>query len=322
MRWLYLPVLFAVLPLVAAWLWARRRFQKQRPALAYSSLQLFQSAPLGWRAKLLPFKELLPAVALLLLLIALARPQHILAHYPRWDKGIDVVLALDVSSSMLQRDLLPNRLEVTRTALLRWSKEKRQREDRLGMVLFARKAYTLCPLTSDHKMLREMIAHIQIGVLEDDTAIGDAIATSLARLRHSPLKQRAIVLLTDGENNSGQVHPMVAAGVAKQMKIPVYALLIGKQIGPITSAQQQHTPWSVLQEVAQRSGGKAWWTRDEKAIHTALSEILGRIAPQRRQTPTRQTLTQERFHWLAWPALALLLLFVFLDLGPLREPLS
>ncbi|MCB9639621.1 MAG: VWA domain-containing protein [Myxococcales bacterium] len=321
MRWLYPLVFLALIPFSVWWFWARRRFLRQRPALAYSSLQLFEGAPVGLGARLVGYKDLLLGLACFLVLVALARPQKILAHWPRWDKGVDVVFALDVSSSMLQQDLQPNRIEVTRKALIQWSKEKRQREDRLGLVLFARQAYTVCPLTSDHKMLREMIDHIQIGVLEDDTAIGDAIASSIARLRHSKLKQRAIILLTDGENNSGQVHPMVAAGVAKQMKIPVYALLVGKRISPVVPTQQQRTPWRVLQDVAERSGGKAWRARDAGQIQKILSEILDRIAPQRRKKPTKQTLTQELFGWFAWPALALLLLFALLDLGPLREPL-
>ena len=317
------PLYLLLLPLLlVGYLWLRRRYLRRHPALAFPDLQHLLPFARSWRSHLAWYKDLFLLGALLCVTVALARPQIILAECPRWDRGVDIMIALDMSSSMLQQDLQPNRFEVTRAALMQWSKERRQREDRLGLVLFARQAFTACPLTSDHSMLREMLSKTEIGVLDDDTAIGDAIATSLARLRHSKLSQRAIILLTDGENNSGQIHPLVAAGVAKQMKIPVFAMLVGKRISPILPDDKQETPWRVTQEIAKESGGKAWRVKETAQILQALQAILDRLAPERRKPPKMRQIRQERFADLAWPALLLLLCFLWLDLHLLRDPLT
>lgn len=314
MRWAS-PAIFWLLLLPLALLPFLLRSRRRPPSLP-TSLPL-PPAPFLFRfASRLSSPLLL--LALLFALLAAAQPQKIVEAWPVWGKGMDLVLAFDTSSSMLQRDLPPSRLAVAKEWLSAWFKDRRQRDDRLGLVLFARHAFTLCPLTFDHPTFLEMLSNVQIGAIADDTAIGDALATALSRLRRSKNPLRAILLVTDGENNAGQVHPIVAADLAAEMKIPIFPLLFGKEHATHASTSTT-SPWAVLQDVARRSRGQAFSIQSPDDLKRALVDILERIDPARQALPRYQTRQEDLFPWFLAPALFLLLLVIGLETTVFRS---
>lgn len=318
----YPYVMLGLLVLPLWWFW-RQKKQKHRPQLPLSTgpwLNELHSSQGFWQ-RLVPYTDLVYTLILVCTLLALARPQQTRASWPVWGKGIDIAMVLDTSSSMLQTDLKPNRMQVAKQRLLQFVQFRRQRNDRIGLVLFAKRAFTLCPLTEDHAMVRQMLRHVQTGVIADDTALGDALATALARLRHSKRRQRAILLVTDGENNAGRVHPVTAAQLARKMNIPIFPLLIGKDstFTAQTSSKAHRTPWGVLQHVASISRGSAYHATDLKSFQTALLRILDQMTPMRAQKPKTYAVHKERFTLFLYPGLVLLALLLLLELTRLRQ---
>ncbi|MEM1007634.1 MAG: VWA domain-containing protein [Myxococcota bacterium] len=317
MRFLYPWFLWMILLYLPLFWLGRQRYRRCPPALAFPSLRTLPTH--AWQGRLWIVQELLLCLTGLCLLLACARPQVLTNSTNRWDRGVDLMIAVDISSSMLRTDFQPNRLALVKRRLVQWLKEKRQQNDNVGLVIFARKAFTLCPLTSDFKMLQEMLRNVEAGVLADDTAIGDALAVAIARLRHRPKAQRAILLFTDGENNSGQVHPIVAAKLARRKKIRIFSLFLSSN--PFPSRTRSTDPWRVFQNIAQITRGQSWKIRNAKHILPTLRSVLTQIAPQRRRAPKQKVQTEELFPWFAWPALLFLCTFVLLALGLLKNPL-
>jgi Ca-activated chloride channel family protein len=302
--------------------WHRRQLQQSlRLALPFSDQAQLLRLPVGIWQRLHNHKEVLIWLALVCVIIGMARPRRTLATWPVWGQGIDIELVLDTSSSMLQTDLAPNRMIVAKQRLKQFIAFRRQKDDRLGIVLFAKRAFSLCPLTVDHRMLSEMLNNVQVGVIADDTALGDALATALARLRHAKTRQRAILLVTDGENNAGSVHPLTAAALAKQMQIPIFPLLIGKTISSQSNqpAGNHLTPWQILQKVASTSGGSAYHATTQKRFQKALLKILDQMTPTRNQTPRVYSVHQELVGYALGPGIACLLLFFLLQFTRLRS---
>lgn len=321
----YALLLLALLP-VLIWLHRWRLKQPQRIALPFSSQAQLGTLPnRGFWARLYLWREGFMWLAIALLIIAFARPQRTLSSWPRWGQGIDIAMVLDTSSSMLQQDLRPNRMKVAKKLLRQFIQFRRQKDDRLGMVLFAKRAFTLCPLTVDHRMLSEMLDKVETGVIADDTALGDALATALARLRHANKRQRAILLVTDGENNAGSVHPLTAAALAKQMRIPIFPLLVGKSFAPkgdtVALPQQgkQMSPWQILQKVASTSRGSAYYATDPKSFRRALMTILDQMTPTRATKPKYYTVRQELYSLFLLPALLLIGGIMLLQFTRLRS---
>ena len=173
------------------------------------------------------FMQMLRLFAFALVVTAFARPQAVEAEREYETKGIDIVLALDISGSMLAEDFKPiNRMAVAKEEAKKFVKTREN--DRIGLIVFARKGYTQCPLTLDYQILNQLIDDIEIGLIKDGTAIGLGIATAVNRLRDSTAKSKVIVLLTDGENNAGNIDPITAAELAKSFGIKIYTVLIGK----------------------------------------------------------------------------------------------
>jgi Ca-activated chloride channel homolog len=275
------------------------------------------AARLGW----LP--QALVVVAIGLVALALARPQ---ARERRPEavavEGIDIVLALDLSTSMRAADFRPNdRLHVAKEVLKDFV--GRRTTDRIGLVVFAADAYTRAPLTLDTGMLRALVDELRFGVIEDGTAIGNAIATAVNRLRESDAKSKAIVLLTDGDNNAGQLSPLEAAEVARTLGIRVFPILVGKggvvpypvgidRLGaPIYEEREFPVNPELLQEIARRTGGTYASASDRETLEHGLQGVLDRLEKTRivdsgasRATELFPPLLRLAF-WLA--ALALLL---------------
>jgi Ca-activated chloride channel family protein len=215
--------LLLLIPLLAFWLFIIRN--KQNAALTMPTIKGFETSP-SILAKLKPTLHVLRLIALALLIIALARPQIVtVSSSTKTNKGIDIVMAIDVSASMLARDLQPNRLEALKKMATEFVNQRVN--DRIGIVVYAGESYTRTPITSDKRIVRNTIAEIKWGDLDDGTAIGMGLGSAVNRLKDSKAKSKVIILLTDGVNNTGFVDPKTATELAVGLGIKVYTIGIG-----------------------------------------------------------------------------------------------
>jgi len=216
--------LFLLIPLAIIWLVFKRN--KQSATLKISSIQGFKATPSIW-ARLKPFLSVLRLLALSSLIVAMARPRTVdISNKTKTTKGIDIVMAIDVSGSMLAKDLKPNRMEALKRVAADFADQRPN--DRIGLVVYASEAYTKTPVTSDKAVVLEAIKSIKYdNVLQDGTGIGMGLATAVNRLKDSKAKSKVIILLTDGVNNAGFIEPETASDIAKQYGIKVYTIGIG-----------------------------------------------------------------------------------------------
>lgn len=274
------------------------------------------SALPGGRAPLRPLVAAsLPWVrvaAFALLIIALARPQTQASVEKQTTEGIDIMLTMDISTSMLFEDLKPrNRITVARDTLERFALDTEN--DRLGLVVFARHAFTQCPLTLDHEMVAtlvvqaaDLIQQVQRGFIEDGTAIGMAIATAAHRLQTSKAKSRVIILMTDGENNAGAIDPITAARAAAALGIKIYAIGVGRE-GYVQSArgvQYAKVDKETLGKVAKLGNGRYFHAHDAEALARIYADIR-RMEKSRFEIAKRRPVVEEFPRYL-WPAVILL----------------
>jgi Ca-activated chloride channel family protein len=321
-------LLLLVLPPLLVWVQRRGR---RDVALRYPSLGLIRLVPHAgvrrWRWVL----HALRAMALVLLVLALARPQKGKAESAFHGEGIDIVLAVDISGSMLSEDFTlgdqrASRLEVVKSVVKDFVAGRPG--DRIGLVLFSGRPYTQCPLTLDHGWLLQNLARAQIGMIEDGTAIGSALATAAGRLEHSAAKSRVIILLTDGQNNAGKISPPTAAEAVKALGIKVYTIGAGTRgLAPFPAqdifGNKVYRPMKVdideesLKDIAQKTGGKYFRATDT----ASLEEIYGEINQLEKTTFTapRYLDYTELYPWLAVPALLLLCAEVGLSHTVLRK---
>jgi len=213
-----------VVPLMVVWY--ALRYRKQHAALQFSTLQLFGSTK-SLRQRLLWLPYALRTLAVAVLIIALARPQSKLSREEMTVEGIDIVLAMDVSGSMLAEDFHPNRLQAAKAVATEFIEGRPN--DRIALVVFSGKAFTQVPLTIDHHILLQQLNALKNGMLKDGTAIGDGLATAVNRIKDSDGKSKVIILLTDGENNQGSIDPLNAAEIAALYNIRLYTIGIGSR---------------------------------------------------------------------------------------------
>jgi Ca-activated chloride channel family protein len=220
-------------------------------------------------------------IALSLIVIAIARPRSSEVIEKIDAEGIDIVLAMDVSTSMLARDFTPDRISASKDIAIEFIAQRPT--DRMGIVVFAGESYTQCPLTTDRSALINMIKEVETGLIDDGTAIGNGLATAIARMKDSDAKSRVVILLTDGVNNSGEMSPQMAVEIAKTYGIRVYTIGVGKEgMAPYPVM----TPWGVevrnleveidedlLKEIADATGGRYFRAND----NTKLAEIYNEI---------------------------------------------
>lgn len=216
----------------------------------------------------------LTTVALAAFIIALARPQDQKSWEETQTNGIDMVISMDISSSMEMKDFTPNRLEASKKIATEFIQSRTN--DRFGLVVFAAESFTQCPLTIDHDRIIELFQDIRMGVLDDGTAIGSGLATAVQRLKDSDAKSKVIVLLTDGENNAGNITPKDAATIASTFDIKVYTIAIGK------NGYQEQRGWYVYQskvdtetlnDISEITGGKYYRAESEDALKNIYEEI-------------------------------------------------
>ena len=317
---LWLIALVAV-PVLAWRLWRRGG---PAPGVRYSvASDAAALGTTGW-ARLRRLPDALLLGALTLGILGLARPQERDASVERSTEGIDIVLALDVSTSMTAEDFVPNRFEAAKSVAAEFVRGRES--DRIGLVVFAAQAYTQAPLTLDYPFLLTMLQEVRMGLIEDGTAIGTALATATARLRDSDAASKVVILLTDGQNNRGQVDPQTAAEAAAALGVKVYAIGVGSEGGslrgrmPFGGSPLQQAPEvdeAALRAVAQTTGGRYFRATDAQA----LREIYDAISALER-TEIEETVlldVEELYPWALWPALACLLLAVGLSTTRLRE---
>jgi len=273
--------LLLLLPALALWRWWIR--DHARLVLRVSDSRAYRRQSGRARARLRHLPMALRLAGMALLVLAVARPQSGTHTREITSEGVDIILALDISTSMAGEDFRPNnRLEEAKAQAQAFVAKREQ--DRIGLVVFAKQAYTQCPLTLDHELLDEFLGEVEMGLIDDGTAIGSALATSANRLRDSKAKSRVVVLLTDGDNNAGSVDPLSAARAASAMGVKVYTIGVGKKgkvpypvNDPIFGRRYQYMETNLdektLREIARVTDGKYFRAENAEALASIYEEI-------------------------------------------------
>ncbi|HTL56985.1 MAG TPA: VWA domain-containing protein [Candidatus Limnocylindrales bacterium] len=317
----YFLLLLLLLPALA-WLKGRRG---EPPAFVYSSVQLVRGILNITRTKSGGFLSALRWLALALLIIALAQPRLTKSETKVSASGVDIVVALDMSGSMISEDFevrggRVNRFEMARTVLKQFI-DKRP-NDRIGLVVFGSQAYIATPLTLDHDFLLQNIDRLQIGVIDENrTAIGSALSTAVNRLREVKSKSKIVILMTDGQNNSGKIAPLTAAEAAEALKVKVYTIGVGMRgMAPMpvffggrrvgTRPEPVDIDEDTLAKIANRTGGK-YYRADNTARFQAIYSEIDKLEKTEKEIK-KFALHRELFAWVITPGLSLLLLEILL----------
>ena len=263
--------------------------------------------------------------AMVMIIVAIARPRSSSTVEKVDTEGIDIILAMDVSTSMLARDLTPDRISASKDIAIEFISQRPS--DRMGIVVFAGESFTQCPLTTDRASLINLMKEVQTDLIEDGTAIGNGLATAIARMKDSDAKSRVVILLTDGVNNRGEVSPQMAAEIAKTYDVRVYTIGVGKEgMAPYPVM----TPWGVdvqqvkveideklLEEIAESTGGRYFRATD----NTKLAEIYAEINKMEKAKTTVDSFPvyEEKFALFALLALAALMLELFINWFVIRR---
>ncbi|MFH1159750.1 MAG: VWA domain-containing protein, partial [bacterium] len=215
--------LLLIIPALIAWYFVRSR--RDHADIQISSSEGFEGKKKQFRVILYHGLYALRLLAITLMILAMARPQTSLSRQDITVEGIDLVIALDISGSMLAMDFKPDRLEASKEVAMEFISGRP--DDRIGLVVFSGESFTQCPLTIDHSVLKNLFADIKSGMIEDGTALGDGLATAVSRLKESKAVSKVIILLTDGVNNMGSIDPLSAAEIAKLYGIRIYTIGVG-----------------------------------------------------------------------------------------------
>ncbi len=274
----YLWLFFGFIPLIA---WYVLKQRNARPSLGMSTLAPFANLGTPWREYVRHLLFALRLVAIGCLILILARPQTRDSWHTTSTEGTDIVLAIDVSTSMLAMDFKPDRLEAAKQVATEFISGREN--DNIGVVIFAGESLTGIPMTVDRGMLVNYINGISTNVLPDGTAIGDGIATALNRIKEGKAKSRSIILITDGSNNTGVVAPLTAAEVAKELDARIYTIGIGTNgmadfpvltnYGPSTQRMQVVIDETTLRQIANLTNGKYFRATDENVLRQVFDEI-------------------------------------------------
>ncbi len=319
MLWL----LLLLVPMVLYYIYTQRR---GGVAVGVSSIEPVKSAgrTANYWIRHIPFALLCLAVGLTI--FSAARPQSTSTTSNSTTEGIDIVVALDISTSMLARDFTPDRFAAAKEISSRFMLDRPS--DRIGLVVFAGEAFTQAPLTSDHRTLVNLLSQVQMGIIADGTAIGNGLTTAVNRLRGSDSPSKVVVLLTDGENNSGQIDPLTAAEVAKEFGVKVYTIGVGSEgMAPYPAIDmwgdvvyqdvEVKIDEELLTEISEMTGGKYFRATD----NSKLSEIYNEINQlEKAKIEVESSVSyQELFVPFLAAAIALLLLMALLNYLILRK---
>lgn len=306
--------LFALLPVLIAWYIVKNSKQQAAIIISDASAKGLSS----WKNTFRHLPFVIRLLALSCIIMALAKPQTKYSLQQAEGDGIDIVLCIDVSGSMTAQDFQPNRLEAAKSVAADFV--NRRPSDRIGVVIFAGESFTQCPITTDHRVLLTALENIHNGLLEDGTAIGSGLGTSVDRLRTSKSKSKVIILLTDGENNGGLIDPKTAKEIAKAFAVKVYTIGVGtdgyapQPVNTPLGVQMQNQKVSIdeklLKEIANETGGKYFRARD----NDGLSRIYTEINQLEKSKVEISSITRytEKFFPFVIAALALLIIEVLL----------
>lgn len=304
--------LLILVPLLVLWYLLNNK--KINVPIKFSTIEGFRRTKPSLRVKFLHLPFGLRVFGIILIIIALARPQSSSSEKQIETEGIDIVIALDISGSMLAEDFKPNRLEAAKKITEKFIDERQN--DRIGLVIFSAKSFTQCPITIDHTVLKNLLKQIKSGLIEDGTAIGMGLATAVDRLKDSKAKSRVIILLTDGINNTGIISPLTASEMAKAFGIRVYTIGVGT-LGKAPYPFQ--TPFGIqymnvdveidealLKDIAQSTGGKYFRATNNKALESIYNEI-DRMEKTKIKQTVFTTFTEEFFPFLLIGTIAIFL---------------
>ena len=308
-------LLWLLLMVPALIVWYILRHKKQEASLSFSDLKGFVKLPKTWKSYLRHLLFALKMAALALLIVAFARPQSSSTNSTSNIEGIDIVMAMDVSGSMLARDLKPDRLTAAKNVASDFVKGRPG--DRMGLVIFSGETFTQVPLTTDHGVMLNMLAEMKNGLIDDGTAIGDGLATAVSRLKDSEAISKVVILLTDGMNNAGSVDPYTAAEIAKLYGIRVYTIGLGTYGtspipvpspfgGTVIQQVKVEIDEKLLTSVASMTGGKYFRATSNQKLDEIYQEI-DKLERSKIEVTEFRRLHEEFYPLVAW-ALALLLL--------------
>lgn len=312
----YLWLFLLYIPLI---IWYIKRNSMTNPTLQFSTISPFKKLPKSYKEYLRHFLFILRLCAIGCLIIVLARPQ-IKDHWRSSSvDGTDIVISMDISSSMLAKDFKPNRLEAAKDVASKFVAKRES--DNMGLVIFAAEGFTGVPMTTDRSILISYINGLELGLLEDGTAIGDGLSMAINRIKTGKAKSKSIILLTDGSNNTGIVAPITAAEIAKKHNIKVYTIGVGSNgealyptsntFGQITySYQKVVIDEPTLKEIANITGGKYFRATNNNVLDDVFSEI---DKLEKTKIDIKNfTHTEDNYMLWAWLALGFFLLEIIL----------
>lgn len=268
-----------IIPVIILWYWKKNK--KVSPDLTYSSLKIFSGVKPTLRERLRHLPFVLRIIALSLLIVGLARPQSFATGENIHTEGIDIAMVLDISGSMLAEDFEPNRLEAAKNVIADFVQGRTT--DKIGLVVFARESFTQCPLTIDYSVLKNLLQDIESGMITDGTAIGNAIANGVNRLKDSQAKSKVMILITDGVNNAGEIDPVTAAQIAETFGIRIYTIGVGTRgeapypFKTPFGTRYQMVPVEIdeelLQQVSAMTGGRYFRATNNEKLKEIYEEI-------------------------------------------------
>jgi len=314
--WVMIPVVLGIAAMVLA---ARRR-----PLMRFSRVDALQDLPSTGALVLEPVPRILWAAAVILLGIALTRPQVEGAVLPQDTDGLDIMISLDLSTSMRAADFKPNdRFFVAKEVISDFIKTRSN--DRIGLVVFAKDAFTQSPLTLDYMLLRNLIQELKLGVLEDGTAIGNGLAVALNRLRDSKAKSRIVILLTDGDNNAGQIAPEQAAEIAAKMGVKVFTIVVGRggkvpyptgqDLFGNPTYEMVELPVNIplLRQIATATDGQFFNAADRDGLIESFQKILEELEKSKLEDARGRAKPVDVYALFIWPAVLFLLIALVLE---------
>ncbi len=310
--------LLLLLLLIPAIVWYIIKHKKAQAAMNVSSTEAFDKLPRTYKAYLRHVVFALRLLVIACVIVVLARPMTTDSWQKSSTEGVDVVVALDISGSMLSRDFSPNRLEAAKNVAAQFIAGREY--DNIGFVIFAGEGFTMCPMTTDHAVLLNLLKDVECGMLVDGTAVGDGLATAVNRIKDGPAKSKTIILLTDGTNNAGVVDPITAAEIARNFGIRIYTIGVGTKgmaQSPVMTPygiRYQSMPVEIdedkLRRIASIGDGEYFRATDENVLKSVFAEI----DKMEKTKLSVQQFSRREEAYMPWALLAMLLLAIEMGL--------
>lgn len=317
--------LFLLLLLIPYVVWYILKYRRSEATLQISDARVYAHTPKSYKNYLLHTPFILRVLAFIFIILVLARPQTTNKWQNSEIEGIDIMLAIDVSTSMLAEDLKPNRLEAAKDVAAEFVNGRAN--DNIGITLFAGESFTQCPLTVDHSVLSDIIHNIKCGLIEDGTAIGMGIANAVTRLKDSKAKSKVIILLTDGTNNKGDISPLTAAEIAKSFGIRIYTIGVGTNgVAPYpypmgNTVQYVNMPMEIDERTLTQIAGTTEGNYFRATSNTKLKEVYTEIdkLEKTKLNVKEYNKREEEYRWFALAAFICVLLEVLLRNSILKK---